>query len=152
MSEFNLSCCLTIASAIDFDFSLDSIGSHRTSFNPSRNVIHLLNTNNQSDNIFTYFIENGRKDVRKRQEFSSWFYETGLVVVVELTSGRFEIGLGKRGEKGNLTELDMTLEHAAMFMQDGATFVDPEGNPLTIDDIKKTISQKEKENREKTAT
>jgi len=90
------------------------------------------------------FIENGRKDVRKRQEFSSWFYETGLVVVVELTSGRFEIGLGKRGEKGNLTELDMTLEHVAMFMQDGATFVAPEGKPLTIDDIKKTISQKEK--------
>ena len=54
------------------------------------------------------FIENGRKDIRKRQEFSSWFYETGLVVVVELTTGRFVIGVGERGEKGNLTRLSFT--------------------------------------------
>ena len=90
------------------------------------------------------FIENGRKDVRKRQEFSSWFYETGLVVVVELTSGRFEIGLGKRGEKGNLTEL--SFEDKEGFVPRGKTIQEimdarEEIEPIAQEILKKRAKQ-----------
>lgn len=89
------------------------------------------------------FIESGRKDIEARRDFNSWFINEGLAVVMDLRTGRFEIGIGEV-ENNVLVELDMRLEHAAMFMKDGATFVDPDGKPLTIDDIKKTISQEER--------
>jgi len=89
------------------------------------------------------FINSGRRDVKERQNFSKWFFDMGLVINIDLYTGRFEIDIGTV-EKKVLVELDMRLEHAAMFMKDGATFVDPEGNPLTIDDLEKTISQREK--------
>ena len=89
------------------------------------------------------FIQSGRKDIEARRDFNSWFINEGLAVVMDLRTGRFEIGIGEV-ENNVLVELDMRLEHAAMFMKDGATFVDPDGKPLTIDDIKKTINQKEK--------
>ena len=88
------------------------------------------------------FIANGRTEVRQRQEFSRWFHEQGLVISIDLKTGRFDIGIGTRKD-GVLAEIDMTLEHAAMFMRDGATFVDSEGNPLTMDDLAtKNSSQK----------
>ena len=85
------------------------------------------------------FINGGREEVKERQNFSKWFFDMGLVIAIDLYTGRFEIGMGTVEEKV-LVELDMTLEDAAMFMKDGTTFVDPEGNPLTIDDIKKVTA------------
>ena len=78
------------------------------------------------------FIKTGRFDLQQRQEFSRWFFETGLVVDIDLYTGRFEIGIGRR-EKGVLVEVDMRLEDIAAFKNDGATFVDENGNPLDMD-------------------
>ena len=57
------------------------------------------------------FLDAGRSDLAQRQEFSRWFISQGMVIEIDLRTGKFEIGIGKI-EKGVLTELDMTLEDA----------------------------------------
>ena len=78
------------------------------------------------------FIETGRDDVKKRQEFSLWFSDTGLAISLDLRTGAFEIGIGKV-EKNVLVGIDTTLEDIAAFKRDGANFVDDDGNALDMD-------------------
>ena len=84
------------------------------------------------------FIETGRDDVKKRQEFSLWFSDTGLAISLDLRTGAFEIGIGKV-EKNVLVGIDTTLEDIAAFKRDGANFVDDDGNAL---DMNHFIKQK----------
>ncbi len=67
------------------------------------------------------FIETGRDDVKKRQEFSLWFSDTGLAISLDLRTGAFEIGIGKV-EKNVLEELDMALEDLASLITDKEQF------------------------------
>ena len=78
------------------------------------------------------FIETRRNDVKKRQDFSRWFSDTGLAISLDLRAGAFEIGIGKV-EKNVLVGLDTTLEDIASFKRDGANFVDDDGNALDMD-------------------
>ncbi len=93
------------------------------------------------------FIKIGRFDLQQRQEFSRWFFETGLVVDIDLYTGAFDVGIGRR-ENGVLVEVDYQLEHRAMFIRDGFTFEDNDGNPLNMDHFirqKKIEDSKSKE-------
>ena len=63
------------------------------------------------------FIESGRKDLELRREFNSWFVNQGLVVSMDLRTGKFEIGMGKV-ERNELLELDLTLEDGAVLIKD----------------------------------
>ncbi len=54
------------------------------------------------------FIESGRKGIEARREFNSWFINEGLVVVMDLRTGDFEIGIGKQAKEGHLVELEFT--------------------------------------------
>ena len=57
------------------------------------------------------------------------------------------MGIGKR-ENGVLVEVDYQLEHRAMFIRDGFTFEDNDGNPLDMDHFirqKKIEDSKSKE-------
>ena len=83
-------------------------------------------------NLLKQFLETGRNNLRQRQEFSRWFFETGLVVDIDLYTGAFDVGIGRR-ENGVLVEVDYQLEHRAMFIRDGFTFEDNDGNPLDMD-------------------
>ena len=71
------------------------------------------------------FIENGRTEIKQRQEFSTWFHSMDLKILLNIEKSIvekrccFEIGIGKVGtqkdEKNKLTELDQTLEDADSF-------------------------------------
>ena len=71
------------------------------------------------------FIENGRTEIKQRQEFSTWFHSMDLKILLNIEKSLvekrccFEIGIGKVGtqkdEKNKLTELDQTLEDADSF-------------------------------------
>ena len=71
------------------------------------------------------FIENGRTEIKQRQEFSTWFHSMDLKILLNIEKSLiekrccFEIGIGKVGtqkdEKNKLTELDQTLEDADAF-------------------------------------
>jgi len=67
------------------------------------------------------FIESGRKDLELRREFNSWFVNQGLVVSMDLRTGKFEIGMGKV-ERNELLELDLTLEDGAVLIKDPKEF------------------------------
>ena len=67
------------------------------------------------------FIESGRKDIEVRREFNSWFVNQGLVVSMDLRTGKFEIGMGKV-ERDELLELDLTLEDGAVLIKDPKDF------------------------------
>ena len=54
------------------------------------------------------FIKSGRKGIEARREFNSWFINQGLVVVMDLRTGDFEIGIGKQAKEGHLVELEFT--------------------------------------------
>jgi len=98
-------------------------------------------------NLLKQFLETGRNNLRQRQEFSRWFFETGLVVDIDLYTGAFDVGIGRR-ENGVLVEVDYQLEHRAMFIRDGFTFEDNDGNPLDMDHFirqKKIEDSKSKE-------
>ena len=98
-------------------------------------------------NLLEQFLETGRNNLRQRQEFSRWFFETGLVVDIDLYTGAFDVGIGRR-ENGVLVEVDYQLEHRAMFIRDGFTFEDNDGNPLDMDHFirqKKIEDSKSKE-------
>jgi len=54
------------------------------------------------------FINGGREDVKERQDFSRWFFDMGLVIAIDLYTGRFEIGIGEIGKEKNLVQLTFT--------------------------------------------
>ncbi len=87
------------------------------------------------------FKETGRNDVNQRQAFSRWFLETGLVIAIDLRTGRFEVGMGKV-EKGFLVELDRSLEDIAKHMKQGNEFVDNAGNPVDLNHFIKQSKEK----------
>ena len=54
------------------------------------------------------FIDSGRKDIEARRNFNAWFVNQGLVVVMDLRTGAFEIGIGELGKEKNLVQLTFT--------------------------------------------
>ena len=119
--------------------AIDRYEAANDDFNSARNEESTLKSKKRGKEIekdiqqrVDNFIKTGRFDLQQRQEFSRWFFETGLVVDIDLYTGRFEIGIGRR-EKGVLVEVDWRLEDIAAFKSDGANFVDDDGNTLDMD-------------------
>ncbi len=68
------------------------------------------------------FLATDRSKVENRQSFNRWLHKQGIVFVIELETGRFELGSGTVAGNGELQELNQVMEDAALFGLDPALF------------------------------
>ena len=70
----------------------------------------------------TEFLTVDRNDVENRQAFNRWLHNKNIVVELELSTGRFELGTGTVSTQGELVELNQVMDDAALFGLDPALF------------------------------
>jgi len=68
------------------------------------------------------FLATDRSKVENRQAFNRWLHKQGIVCVIELETGRFELGTGTVAGNGELQELNQVMDDAALFGLDPALF------------------------------
>ena len=66
------------------------------------------------------FLATDRSNVENSQAFNRWLHKQGIVCVIELKPGRFELGNG--AGNGELQELNQVMDDAALLGLDPALF------------------------------